>query len=264
MSQTPAPVPHPRTAIVTGSSSGIGLGIARHFLDLGMSVVLHGRDERKLRSVADRLGPAARIAAVAGDNARRATGEALVQTALDRFGAVDVLVNNAGTFQAKPFVDVTEAELDGFLHGNLRGTYLTSQAAVRAMLQNRRGAIVNIGTVLIDHPIAGVPASAPLISKGGVYALTTSLAAELADRGIRVNMVAPGMVRTPMHPDADAFAELALLDRVGEVTDIAAAVAYLIDATFVTGHVLNVDGGFVTGRPAPWLRSARREGQVAV
>lgn len=241
---------HNRTALITGGSSGIGFDIARAYLEKGVSVVINGRDAKKLLAAAEKLGNAEKVAIVPGHIGDPKTGEAMVRVALERFGSVDVLVNNAGTFAAKPFVDVTEADLDGYIDGNLKGTYFTTQAVVRQMKKQRGGSIVNIGTVLIDHAMTGVPASAPLVAKGGVHALTVNLAAELAPDNIRVNAVAPGIIRTPLYGDndVDAYGGVALLNRVGEVEETADAVLFLADAKFMTGHIMPVDGGYVSGR----------------
>ena len=238
------------TILITGASSGMGLDIARGFLERGSNVVMNARNSEKLAAAARALGDENRIAIVPGDIGNKETGEKMVNSAVERFGSVDVLVNNAGIFGMKPFLESTEEDLDKYIHINLKGTYFVTQAVVRQMKKQGGGSIVNIGTVLITHSMAGVPASAALITKGGVHALTTSLASELAADNIRVNAVAPGIVRTPIYGDADvdAFGGVALMNRVGEVQEITEAVIHLATASFTTGVILPVDGGFVHGR----------------
>ena len=240
-----------RTVLITGASSGIGLGLAEAFLQRGDSVVLNARNVGKLDEAARRLGHADRLAIVAGDIGQRETGQRMVDTALERFGSVDVLVNNAGHFYPKPFLDYTEDELDGFLAAHVKGAYLTTQSATRAMRGNGGGAIVNITTVLAQRAVKAIPSSAPIAAKSGVNGITRSLAIELASDNIRVNAVAPGIIKTPIHGRADdEYDELngmQPLGHVGEVDDVVDAVLYLTDANFVTGVVLPVDGGIHAG-----------------
>lgn len=239
-----------KTALITGGSSGIGYAAAEAFLSNGYNVVINGRNAEKLQVAADKLNAPEKVAIVPGNIGDAETGEAMVRVALERFGSADVLVNNAGTFGVKPFVDVTEEDLDSYVDANLKGTYFTTQAAVRQMQSKGGGSIVNIGTTLIDHASTGVAATAPLVTKGGVHALTVNLAAELVPDNIRVNAVAPGIIRTSLFDgmDVDQFAGMAMMNRVGEADEIAEAVVYLAEAEFVTGHILPVDGGYVSGR----------------
>lgn len=242
-----------KTALVTGASSGIGLDVARGFLSLGYNVVLNSRDQTKLEKAAATLGGADKIALVVGDIGVPETGEKMIDVAVSLFGGVNVLVNNAGIFGLKPFLDNKEQDLDSYISTNLKGTYFVTQAVVRQMVaqgEQEGGSIVNIGTVLIDHPSATLPASAALITKGGVHALTRSLASELAVHNIRVNAVAPGVIRTGIYGDADidALGKSALLKRVGEVDEITQAVAYLSTSKFTTGVIIPVDGGYTNGR----------------
>lgn len=240
------------TVLITGASSGIGLDVARGFLEAGSNVVLNARDVDRLTDAAASLGHQDKIALVAGDIGNPNTGVDMVNAAIERFGSIDVLVNNAGIFGLKPFLENTEKDLDSYININLKGTYFVTQAVVRQMKQQEPngGSIINIGTVLIAHPSASLPASAALITKGGVHALTTSLASELAADNIRVNAVAPGVIRTPIYGDADvdALGAAALLRRAGEVDEITEAVIHLANANFTTGVIMPVDGGYVHGR----------------
>ncbi len=240
------------TVLITGASTGIGFAVARAFLDRGSNLVLNSRDPGRLEAAYESLGRPDNVLLVAGDVSDKAVGQRMVDAALEKFGRVDVLVNNAGVFSPKPFLDVEEADLDRYYAINLKGTYFTSQAAIPAMQSQGGGAIINIGTVLVDHALGGFPASAAVASKGAVHALTLQLAAEFGKDNIRVNTVAPGIVRTPIHArngieNVDDLAGLSLLDRVGEVEEAADAILHLTSAKFTTGVVYSLDGGHSAG-----------------
>src|SRR6188768_1371617 len=190
-----------QTIIVTGAASGIGKGIAKYFLDRGDNVVINSVTPASLESAYNEFGAGDNLAMYAGDISDKNTGEQLVKIAIEKFGSVDVLVNNAGIFDSKPFLEVDEAYLDKFLTTNFKGTYFTTQAAVPEMLKQKDGVVINIGTPLVNHGLGGWPASAPIASKGAIHALTIQLAAEFGKQNVRVNTVAPGVIRTPMHGD---------------------------------------------------------------
>ncbi len=238
-----------KTAIITGASSGLGLGVAEAFVSRGVNVVLNARNEKKLAAVAERLG-ASKASIVAGDVGDAETGQRMVEEAVSRFGGVDFLLNNAGVFEVKSFTDYTLEDIDQQLR-YLRGMYLASQAAARQMRKQGGGAIVNITSVMATRGVAAIASSAPMAGKGGINALTANLAIELAPDNIRVNTIAPGIVKTPIYGRTDEqFAELngmQPLGRVGEIKDIVDAVLYLADANWVTGVILPVDGGVSAG-----------------
>ncbi len=240
--------PHQRV-IITGASSGIGLDLARRFVADGACVVLNARDPERLRVVKRELGAPERVRSVAGDVADLRTGQQIAAVASSAFGGADVLVNNAGIFAPRPFLESTEDDLDRFYRTNVKGTYFVTQAVVPLMIEAGGGAIINLGTVLVDQGMTNMPVSAVMASKGGVHALTVSLAAELSQHKIRVNTLAPGIIRTPLiGPGADSMAGIHPLGRVGEVRDTSDAVMYLARATFVSGTLLPVDGGYSHGR----------------
>lgn len=241
-----------QTIIVTGASTGIGKAIAGLFLENGYNVVINSAKEENLKATFIELGHHDRLAMLTGDISNSATGKLLVEMAVNRFGTVDVLVNNAGIFEPKSFLEVDEKYLDRFLNINLKGTYFTTQAAILQMLKQGQGSVINIGTVLVDHAIGGFPATAPISSKGGVHALTRQLATEFGKNNIRVNGIAPGIIRSPLQAksgvsDADSLAGLHLLNRIGETKDVAELVLYLAKSNFVTGEIINLDGGHVAG-----------------
>jgi NAD(P)-dependent dehydrogenase (short-subunit alcohol dehydrogenase family) len=235
--------------VITGASSGIGLDAARRFARAGDRVLLSGRDPAKLAAAAGRLEAGERVRVVAGDTAEPETAGRIAQTARELWGGVDVLVNSAGVFAPKPFLETTAEELRRFIAINLEGTYWVTQAIVPLMIAAGGGAVINVGTVYVNQARTDVPVSAAMASKGGLHALTVAWAAELARHGIRVNTLAPGIVRTPlMGDDPDAMAAWHPLGRIGEVGDTSDALLYLAGASFVTGSVLAVDGGYSSGR----------------
>ena len=241
-----------QTVIVTGASTGIGRAIARLFLERGHHVVMNSVHADNLDRTYRELGSPAGGVPVPGDVGQEEIGAMLVETALRRFGRLDTLINNAGVFAPKPFLDVKDSDLDRYFHVNLKGTFFTTQAAIRAMLRSGGGSVVNIGTVLVDHAIAGFPATAPVSAKGGIHALTRQLAAEFGANNIRVNTIAPGIIRSPLQgkigvDNADALAGLHLLNRIGEPQDIAEMAYLLATSNFITGEIINVDGGHVAG-----------------
>jgi len=231
-----------KVAVITGASQGIGAGLVRGFLDRGYRVVANSRTIKPDAS--------ADVLTVAGDIADPAIADRVIGNAVEQFGHVDTLVNNAGIFISKPFIDYSEADFTRKLSVNLAGFFYVTQRAVRQMLTQGGGHIVNLTTTLVGQPLKGVPSALASLTKGGLDAVTRSLAIEYADRGIRVNAVAPGLIKTPMNPPEThtLLAGMHPLNRMGEVAEVVAAVLYLESAQFVTGETLHVDGGAHAGR----------------
>lgn len=231
-----------RVAIVTGASQGIGASIVAAYRQHGHAVVATSR------SIQPCTDPD--VLAVAGDVRDRSATERLVAAALERFGRIDTLVNNAGIFLGKPFTDYTAEEFHNVVDINLAGFFHTTQLVLPHMLRQGRGHIVQITTALVHQAIAGAPSGLALLTKGGLDAVTRGLAIEYAQTGVRVNAVAPGIIKTPMHDPAahGVLAGMHPMGRMGEVSEVAEAVMYLENAAFVTGETINVDGGQHAGR----------------
>jgi NAD(P)-dependent dehydrogenase (short-subunit alcohol dehydrogenase family) len=236
-----------KTVIVTGASQGIGAGIANAFLDRGYNVVATSRQVSRSREIPD----SDRVARVDGDIANPATARNVTEIALARFGAINALVNNAGIFFAKPFIDYTVDDYRKLAATNTEGFLHLTQFVVRQMLaQKSGGSIVSITTPLVGHPIAGVDVSVAMMTKGGIEAASKNIAMEYAKAGIRVNTVAPGIVDTPLHKDdpKDFLKTLSPMGVISTVQDIVDAVVFLTEAPHITGEVLHVDGGAHLGR----------------
>ena len=230
-----------KVAVITGASQGIGAALVKAFRDRNYRVAANSR------SIKPDSDPD--ILTVAGDIADAATADRLISEALARFGRIDTLVNNAGIFIASPFTKYTPDQFASIVATNLAGFFHVTQRAVGAMEKQGRGHIVNITTALVNHANSNVPSVLASLTKGGLDSATKSLAIEYAKRGIRVNAVAPGIVKTPMHDPStyEALGKLHPIGRMGEISDIVGAVLYLETACFVTGEILHVDGGQSAG-----------------
>jgi NAD(P)-dependent dehydrogenase (short-subunit alcohol dehydrogenase family) len=236
-----------KTAIVTGGSQGIGAALVQAFLGRGYNVLANSRNITKSGA----FEASDKLALVDGSIAEAATAVKIAEVAKSRFGSIDALVNNAGIYFSKHFTDYTVDDLRSLVSVNIEGFLFITQLAIKQMLaQKSGGSIVNITSTMVDHPIAGVNASVAMITKGGLEAVTRSLAMEYAKQGIRVNAVAPGIVDTPMHKDdpKDFLKTLQPMGRISDVKDIVDAIVYLTEAGQVTGEVLHVDGGAHVGK----------------
>jgi NAD(P)-dependent dehydrogenase (short-subunit alcohol dehydrogenase family) len=236
-----------KTVIVTGGSQGIGAGIVRSFLDRGYNVVANSRDIVQL----DTFIESDHLALVGGDIGESAVASRIVETAVQKFGSIDALVNNAGIFFTKSFTDYTAEDFKALSSTNLEGFLYVTQGVVKQMLaQKSGGSVVTVTASLASNPIAGITASVPMITKGGLEAISLSLASEYAKEKIRFNAVAPGVVDTPMHKNnpKDFLRTLSPMGTISDVKDIVDAVLYLTEARYVTGEVLHVDGGAHSGK----------------
>ena len=239
-----------RTVVITGASSGIGLALAKAYLDEGFNVVGNARTLERLRSAHRELGSPGNFAMVEGDVGQPDTARRIFDAGIARFGQVDVLVNNAGIFSAKPFTDYSPDDVAALVSTNLHGFVYVTQRAIQHMIPRKSGHIINITASIASQPLHNVPASLPILIKGGINQATKALALELAPHNIKVAAVAPGIVDTPLYsPEMHGFLNtLQPVGRIGTTREIADAVLYLTRAEFTTGIVLPVDGGMASGR----------------
>jgi NAD(P)-dependent dehydrogenase (short-subunit alcohol dehydrogenase family) len=240
-----------KTVIVTGASSGIGLALAEAYLKRGDNVVGNARTMARLEEAAAALGNPANFVMVDGDIGRRDTADRLMDRAVEAFGQVDVLVNNAGIFIAKPFVEFTDEDVNSIVDTNLRGFVYPAQAAARHMTANGSGHIIAISACIAMQPQAKLPCALTALVKGGLNHIVKALAVELGPTGVQVNAVAPGIIDTPIFPrDADTWAFLRTFapnGKTGVTQDVVDAVQYLTDSSYVTGSIMTVDGGSTAG-----------------
>jgi NAD(P)-dependent dehydrogenase (short-subunit alcohol dehydrogenase family) len=234
-----------KTVVITGASSGIGLALATAFAGNGARVVANARRATQAQT----LKPSSNLKIVDGDIASPDVAARVIEAA-EAFGGIDLLVNNAGIFISKPFTQYTIEDVAALVSTSLTGFFHVTQHAVRRMQARKSGHVVTITTSLADQPIVGVPASIPILTKGGLNAVTKALAIEYATDGIRFNAVAAGIIDTPMHkPESHGFLrQLHPIARLGTTAEIADAVIYLDRAPFVSGEVLHVDGGAHAGK----------------
>jgi NAD(P)-dependent dehydrogenase (short-subunit alcohol dehydrogenase family) len=239
-----------KTAIVTGASSGIGLALTRAFLARGYAVIGNSRSQSRLKKAQDTLESPDRFVPIEGDIGRPEVGKRLFSVALELFGHVDVLVNNAGILISKPTVEYSVDDVEQMLSAHLKGFFYPSQEAARHMAARGSGSIINISASVALQPQAAAKVLLPVLVKGGVASATRALALELAPRGVRVNAIAPGIIDTPLIDRAmhESLKTLSPMNRIGTVQQIVDAALYLVDAEFTTGVVLPVDGGATAGR----------------
>ena len=250
-----------KVAVITGGGSGIGQTAAQRLVKEGACVVINGRTEEKLAATAQAIDPTGkRVATYPGDIGKTEVANGLIAFAVEKFGGVDILLNNAGIFAPKPFLEHTEAEYDRFVDTILKGKFFTAQAAAKAMQQRGGGAIVQTGSMWALQAVAATPSSAYSVANAGVHQMVKNLAIELSGDNIRINAVAPAVVETPvygtfMSPEQVAevlpsFNTFHPLGRNGQPDDVVNAILFLAseDAAWITGTVLPVDGGVMAGR----------------
>lgn len=245
-----------KTAIVTGASSGMGKSIATAFLESGANVVINARNAEKLQAfVTENVEHTSRIQVVVGDIGKKETGKNLAAAANEQFGSINVLVNNAGIFIPKPFLEATEEDFDRYYATTVKGSVFAAQAVIPTMQKQQDGSIINIGSMWVENPIEATPCSASQLAKGAMHTLTRHLAIEFAADNIRANTIAPAVIETSLYDNLmdkeqlRSLSNLHPLRKLGNLDDIVSWVLHLSGAggRFVTGQTFFVDGGITSG-----------------